>query len=106
LLPFPSNLLFITAGVGRLPLLPVTLAFFVARAIADTVYVWTAGAVSRSVGGTFVQQLTNWKAIAVQVGGILVLLLLFHLPWEHWLSRSHHPPPPQEPAAGNPTEHS
>src|SRR6185437_6851410 len=29
--PFPSNALFIAAGVGRVPLRPVTLAFFLSR---------------------------------------------------------------------------
>src|SRR5579884_1573294 len=64
LLPFPSNLLFITAGVGRLALLPVTIAFFLARSIADSLYVWTAGTLSRNIGGTFLEQITDWRAIA------------------------------------------
>ncbi len=103
LLPFPSNLLFIAAGVGRLPLLPVTLAFFVARVIADTFYVWTAGVVSRDIGGAFVHQLTSWKAITVQVGGVLLLLLLFRLPWERWLGRNHGAAPPERPTTSGHT---
>lgn len=85
LAPLPSNPLFIAAGVGKIPLLGVTLAFFASRAIADTFWVWTAGQVSRNVGGLFVHQLTDWKAIVLQVLGLVTVVLLFRLPWAKWL---------------------
>ena len=47
--PFPSNPLFIAAGVGRIPLLRLTLAFFLSRAIADSFWVWTARSVSHGI---------------------------------------------------------
>ncbi len=83
--PFPSNALFIAAGVGKVPLLPVTITFFLSRAIADTLWVWTAGQVSKNVGGVFVKQLTDWKAIALQIVALVVVVLFFHLPWARWL---------------------
>lgn len=83
--PFPSNAIFIAAGVGRMPLLPVTVAFFLSRAIADTLWVWAAGKVSANVGGLFVTQVTDWKAIAVQVAALVVVVLFFRLPWAKWL---------------------
>ncbi len=79
--PFPSNPLFIAAGVGRIPLLPVTIAFAISRAIANTFWVWTASTVSTNVGGQFTKELTSWRAIAVQIAALVVVVLLFRLPW-------------------------
>lgn len=85
LAPLPTNAIFIAAGVGRVPLVPVTIAFAIARAIADTFWVWTAGKVSQSVGGVFVSNVTSWQSIAVQVAVIVLLVLVFRLPWARWL---------------------
>lgn len=83
--PFPSNPIFIAAGVGDVPLLPVTAAFFLSRAIADTFWVWTAGHVANGLGGVFTEQLTSWQAIALQVVAIALIVLVFRLPWASWL---------------------
>jgi hypothetical protein len=85
LAPLPSNPLFIAAGAGKVPLLPVTAAFFLSRAIADTFWVCTASRVSHSVSHVFVGQLTNWKAILAQVAALALLVVLFRLPWARWL---------------------
>lgn len=85
LAPLPSNPLFIAAGVGDVPLLPVTLAYFCARAIVDTLYVWSVERVSKSAGGLFLDQLTSWKSLAVQVVSVILLALVFRLPWAKWL---------------------
>lgn len=85
LAPLPSNPIFIAAGVGRVPLLPVTLAFFTSRAIADTFWVWTADRVSDNLGSVFTDQLTSWKSIAVQIVTIVLVVLVFRLPWMRWL---------------------
>lgn len=84
LAPFPSNPIFIAAGVGRVPLVPVTLAFFASRAIADTFWVWTADRVSGSVGGVFLDQLTSWQSFAIQFLAIVAVVLVFRLPWLRW----------------------
>lgn len=83
--PFPSNALFVAAGVGRVPLMPVSIAFFLSRSIADTIWVWTAGHVSENVGGVFLHQLTDWKAVALQIVALIVVVLFFRLPWARWL---------------------
>lgn len=83
--PFPSNPLFIAAGIGRIPLIPVTIAFLVSRIIADTFWIWTADAASTSVGSVFSASLTDWKFIAFQVLSIGLLVLIFRLPWAKWL---------------------
>jgi membrane protein DedA with SNARE-associated domain len=83
--PLPSNPVFIAAGVGEVPLLGVTIAFFLSRAIADTFWVWTAGKISEGLGDVFLQQVTSWKSIAVQVVTLILLVLVFRLPWARWL---------------------
>lgn len=85
LAPVPSNPIFIAAGVGRVPLLPVTVAFFLSRAIADTFWVWTAGAVSQNTAGVFKESLTSPPAIAFQVAALCLVVLVLRLPWARWL---------------------
>lgn len=89
--PFPSNPLFIAAGVGHMPLLPIALAFFISRAIADTFWVWTAGRVSQNLGGLFLHQLTSWQAIVAQVAALAGVVLLLRLPWARWFGLTHEP---------------
>lgn len=103
--PLPSNPLFIAAGVGRIPLLPVTVSFFISRAIANTFWVWTASSVSHNLGGAFVKELTSWQSIVLQVVALLSVGLVFRLPWERLLgidAGAHNPAgseqPPQPPA--------
>ncbi|HEY7295463.1 MAG TPA: hypothetical protein VH916_10495, partial [Dehalococcoidia bacterium] len=62
---------------------------FVSRAIADTVWVWTAGRVSENVGGLFLHQLTSWQSIVLQVAALAAVVLLFRLPWVRWLGLEH-----------------
>jgi membrane protein YqaA with SNARE-associated domain len=106
--PFPSNPLFIAAGIGRIPLLRVTIAFFISRAIADTFWVWTAGRISGGLGGLFLHQVTSWKAIAIQLAALAMIVLVFRLPWgkrlgveEHGQNKSDAASPAAERLAGS-----
>ena len=83
--PLPSNALFIAAGLGKVALRPLVVAFFLSRVIADTFWVWSAGKVSESTGSLFREQLTSWPAIAIQVAGLLVVVGVMRLPWVKWL---------------------
>ncbi len=83
--PFPSNPLFIAAGVGRMPLLPIAVAFFVSRAISYTFWVWTTGQVSENLGGLFLHELTSWQAIVLQIAALASVVVLLRLPWARWL---------------------
>ncbi len=85
LAPVPSNPIFIAAGIGRVPLLPLTAAFCDSRVIADTFWVWTAGAVSESTAGVFVESLTSIQSIAFQVAALCLVVLILRLPWARWL---------------------
>lgn len=99
LAPMPSNPIFIAAGIGRVPLLPVTAAFFISRVIADTFWVWTAGAVSHSTAGVFMESLTSLQAIAFQVAALCLVVLVLRLPWARWLGFAP-PTPAADHAAG------
>jgi hypothetical protein len=83
--PFPSNALFIAAGLARLRLAAVAVTFFLSRAIADTFWVWTAEKASRSLSGDLRASLSSWQAIAIQIVGLALVVLVFRLPWARWL---------------------
>jgi hypothetical protein len=83
--PFPSNALFIAAGLARLRLAAVAVTFFLSRAVADTFWVWTAQKASRSLSGDLRDSLSSWQAIAIQVVGLALVVLVFRLPWAKWL---------------------
>lgn len=85
LAPIPSNPIFIAAGIGRVPLLPVTVAFFLSRAIADTFWVWTAGAVAESSRSVFVKNMTSWQSVAFQMAALALVVLALRLPWARWV---------------------
>jgi len=94
--PLPSNQLFIAAGIARISLRRMALFFFASRAIADTFWVWTAGKVARNLSEIFSRGVTNWQSIVAQVLSLLLVGVLFHLPWAKWLRL------PDEPGAAQP----
>jgi hypothetical protein len=84
--PFPSNALFIAAGLARLRLAEVAVAFFLSRAVADTFWVWTAQKASSSLSGDLRTSLASWQAIAIQIVGLCLVVLVLRLPWAKWLN--------------------
>jgi hypothetical protein len=83
--PLPSNQLFIAAGIAKIPLRRIATVFFVSRAIGDTFWVWTAGNVAHNLGDIFSGGVTNWRSVLIQIASLLMILVLFHLPWAKWL---------------------
>jgi membrane protein YqaA with SNARE-associated domain len=86
--PFPSNALFIAAGVGRLPLRRVVVLFFVSRALSDTFWVWTATGITRNVGDLFTGALTSPRSLAVQAFSVGLVAAACRLPWATWLGEA------------------
>jgi hypothetical protein len=86
--PFPSNSLFIAAGIGKVPLTRVALVFFISRAISDTFWVWTASGATRNLGDVFARSLTSPRSIAVQVLSVALVVAVCRLPWASWLKRA------------------
>lgn len=86
--PFPSNSLFIAAGIGRLPLQRVALVYFLSRSLGDTFWVWTASKISYSLGDAFGRALTSPRSIATQVASVGLVMLVCRLPWAKWLGNA------------------
>jgi uncharacterized membrane protein len=83
--PFPSNVLFVAAGAGRVPLVPLALTFALARALSDTFWVWTGATVSRNAHSLVWGAFTDWRALLLQLVGVVAVVLVFRLPWARWL---------------------
>jgi hypothetical protein len=86
--PFPSNTLFIAAGIGRLPLRRVTVIFFISRSLGDTLWVWATAGVSRNLGDIFSDALTSPRSIAAQIASVALIVVVCRLPWATWLGNA------------------
>lgn len=85
--PFPTNNLFIAAGMAEVNLWWVLAGFWSARILADTFWVWTTDKVFDSLGSVFEGAFGSWTAIALQTLGVISVVLLYKLPWARWLRR-------------------
>lgn len=82
--PLPSAQLFEAAGLMRLALRPLAIAFLVGRVVSYSIYAGAATAVDRSYGDAFRDSLTSWPSLVLQ-GGLLVLL--WQLGRVDWVAR-------------------
>lgn len=87
LTPLPTNNLFIAAGMAEVNMVAVVSGFIAARVIANTFWVWTTHKAFTSLGDVFESTLTGPWGIALEVAGLLSVVLLFKLPWAKWLRR-------------------
>ncbi len=102
LTPLPTNNLFVAAGLAEVRLSLVLIGFWAARIPADTFFVWTTDRVFTSVTDVFKGAFGSWLAIAFQLTSVTSIVLLYRLPWAHWLrrwtrpraGRTHAAPPP------------
>ena len=86
--PFPSNVLFIAAGMSGVSIRAVAVIYALTRAVSDTFWVWTASNVIVDVQDAFAGPFTDWMWVVAQVIGLLAIAALFRLPWSRWLQ--HH----------------
>ncbi len=77
----PTNVLFIAGGIVGAPLGRMLLGFWAARAIVDTALVWAADEVS---GERLTEAATDPLAIAAQLAGLALVVLVLRAPWGHW----------------------
>ena len=87
LTPFPTNSLFIAAGITEVSMARVLIGFVCARILANTFWVWTTHQVFDSLGELFGATFGNWIAIVLQVASVSSVVLLFMVPWGRWLRR-------------------
>ena len=87
LTPLPTNNLFIAAGMAEVNMVAVVSGFTAATVIANTFWVWTTNKAFTSLSAVFESTLTGPWGIALEVAGLLSVVLLFKLPWAKWLRR-------------------
>jgi uncharacterized membrane protein YdjX (TVP38/TMEM64 family) len=90
--PVPSAQLFVAAGLMKVPLLPLTGAFFAGRLVSYSLYVGAASAARHELGDLFVNSLTSPAGIALQVVMLAGLVALVRVDWVRLLTR-HGPRP-------------
>lgn len=85
--PVPSAQLFIAAGLLRVPLVPLTLAFFSGRLVSYSIYVGAASAAGAGLEALFEDSLTSPVGIAIQVLMLAGLVALVRIDWVAVLGR-------------------
>jgi hypothetical protein len=91
LTPFPTNNLFIAAGMVGVNLTWVLAGFWAGRILADTFWVWTTHRVFDSIGAVFGTAVRGPIAIGLQLASLVSVFLFYQLPWGRWLRRfTHH----------------
>ena len=82
--PLPSAQLFEAAGVLRLALRPLAIAFLLGRLVSYSIYAGAATVADRSLGGALQDSLTSWPSIALQVGILVAVWLLSRVDVREW----------------------
>ncbi|MGE0600033.1 MAG: hypothetical protein AB7J35_09805 [Dehalococcoidia bacterium] len=83
--PFPSNLPFIALGAGRSDLRGIATCYALARMFSDTLWVWVGIEATQSVRELLSGTYTDWKFLALQFAGLLLMVVLLRLPWGRWI---------------------
>jgi hypothetical protein len=83
--PVPSNHLFVAAGLARAPLPPILVVFGSARFVSYVLWVSAANVADRSLREVLGPRLGGWGAVALQIAGFAVIVLLMRLDWRRIL---------------------
>ncbi len=83
--PVPSNHLFVAAGLARAPLPPILAVFGIARFISYVLWVSAANVADRSLREAFGLRLGGWGAVALQLVGFALIVLLMRIDWRRIL---------------------
>ena len=79
--PIPSAQLFVAAGLLSVPLLPLTVVFFLGRLVSYSIYVAAATAAKDSLGDVLGDVISSPWGIALQVAMLAGLVLLLRIDW-------------------------
>lgn len=71
--PVPSGQLFVGAGLMRVPLLPLTAAFFAGRLVSYSIYVSVASVAEKNLGDVVLDALTSPLGMALQLAMLVAL---------------------------------
>jgi len=84
--PLPSAQIFEAAGIAQAPLLPLTAAFAVGRAVSYSLAVGGANSLkNHGLGSIFIDSLTSPLGIALQVTCLLAIYLLMRIDWAKYV---------------------
>jgi hypothetical protein len=84
--PVPSNHLFVAAGLARAPLPPILVVFGSARFVSYVLWVSAANVADQSLQEALGPRVAGWGAIALQIAGFVVVVLLMRLDWRRLLN--------------------
>ena len=84
--PVPSAQLFVAAGLLRVPLVPLTVAFFAGRLVSYSLYVGAASAARESLGSVMTDVFASPFGVAMQLVMLLLLVLLVRVDWARVLA--------------------
>jgi membrane protein YqaA with SNARE-associated domain len=93
--PVPSNHLFVAAGLARAPLPPILVVFGSARFVSYVLWVSAANVADQSLRDVFGSRVAGWGAIALQIAGFALIVLLMRLDWRRLLRGKLAPPSEQ-----------
>ena len=85
--PLPSAQLFVGAGFLRLPLVPLTGAFFAGRLVSYTLYLGGATLAYQALGDTLTDSFTSPTGIALQIALVFAIVALVEVDWAGLLER-------------------
>jgi hypothetical protein len=83
--PVPSNHLFVAAGLARAPLPPILVVFGSARFVSYVLWVSAANVADQSLREALGPRVAGWGAIALQIAGFAIIVLLMRLDWRRLL---------------------
>lgn len=85
--PVPSNTLFEAAGLARVRLGPLLAAFCAGRLLSYSVYLTAASKAEGKVRDVISQGFTSPQAIALGLGGIVLLVVMVRIDWIEVIDR-------------------
>lgn len=80
-LPIPSNDVFIVAGLAQLKIKIIAFSFLIGRLISYTFWVSLANKVGDKLEILFENHFSNFNAFAIELFGVLVILLIGKINW-------------------------
>lgn len=98
--PFPSNHLFIAAGLARAPLAPILVVFCVTRGISYAIWVSAANVADQSLRDLLGPRIGGWEIVLFQLMGFGLILLSLRIDWRRVLEDRW---PAGQPGAGHST---
>lgn len=85
--PLPSNSLFEAAGLARLRLTPLAIAFLAGRLVTYTLYLFLASKVQSGLAAILAQGVTSWQAVVLGVAGIAGVFAVVGIDWPRVIDR-------------------